>query len=342
MTAEKMRGAVFTDIGELVVKERDVPVLERQDEVILDVQACGICGTDLHILTDPPGQPATLGVVLGHEIVGVVSEIGEDVVRLRPGDRVVVAPNISCGQCVWCQRGLPNHCDHFTTIGIFRDGGLASRVRVPAENCFPISRDVPSHIAALAEPLSTVVNGVRLAQPFPGQSAVVIGAGPAGLMYAALLRFAGTTVIVLEPSEERASLATEMGAAHTIDPTREDPVGAVRDLTDGLGADVVIDAVGSQLPVAMQVVRMAGRIVLFGLGPARSDFAQEDVTRNELTLVGAFIGQAVFADAIRLLEQHTEDFAPLVTHRVGIEELPAAMEEMRAGRTGKVEIEFAR
>src|SRR5215216_7757725 len=342
MAAEKMRGAVFTDIGELVVKERDVPVLERKDEVILDVQACGICGTDLHILTDPPGQPATLGVVLGHEIVGVVSEAGEDVVRLRPGDRVVVAPNISCGQCVWCQRGLRNHRDHFTTIGIYRDGGLASRVRVPAENCFPISRDVPSHIAALAEPLSTVVNGVRLAQPFPGQSAVVIGAGPAGLMYAALLRFAGTTVIVLEPSEERASLATEMGAAHTIDPTREDPVGAVRDLTDGLGADVVIDAVGSQLPVAMQVVRMAGRIVLFGLGPARSDFAQEDVTRNELTLVGAFIGQAVFADAIRLLEQHTEDFAPLVTHRVGIEELPAAMEEMRAGRTGKVEIEFAR
>ncbi len=100
MTAAKMRGAVFADIGELAVMEREVPVLERQNEVILDVQACGICGTDLHILSDPPGQPATLGVVLGHEIVGVVSEVGEDVVSLRPGDRVVVAPNISCGQCV--------------------------------------------------------------------------------------------------------------------------------------------------------------------------------------------------------------------------------------------------
>jgi threonine dehydrogenase-like Zn-dependent dehydrogenase len=199
---------------------------------------------------------------------------------------------------------------------------------------------VPSHIAALAEPLSTVVNGVRLAQPFPGQSAVVIGAGPAGLMYTALLRFAGVTVTVLEPSRERASLATEMGAAYTIDPTQQDPARTVHDLTDGLGADVVIDAVGSQLPVAMQVVRKAGRIVLFGLGPTKSDFAQENVTRNELTLVGAFIGQMVFPDAIRLLEQHAEDFAPLVTHRVGIEELPAVMEEMRAGRTGKVEIEF--
>jgi threonine dehydrogenase-like Zn-dependent dehydrogenase len=182
MTAAKMRAAVFAGIGELAVKERDVPVLERPNEVILDVQACGICGTDLHILTDPPGQPATLGVVLGHEMVGVVSEIGEDVVSLRPGERVVVAPNISCGQCVWCQRGLPNHCEHFTTIGIYRDGGLAPHVRAPAENCFPISSEIPSHIAALAEPLSTVVNGVRLAQPFPGQSAVVIGAGPAGLM----------------------------------------------------------------------------------------------------------------------------------------------------------------
>jgi len=159
-------------------------------------------------------------------------------------------------------------------------------------------------------------------------------------MYTALLRFAGVTVTVLEPSRERTSLATEMGAAYTIDPTQQDPVRTVHDLTDGLGADVVIDAVGSQLPVAMQVVRKAGRIVLFGLGPTKSDFAQEDVTRNELTLVGAFIGQMVFPDAIRLLEQHAEDFAPLVTHRVGIEELPAVMEEMRAGRTGKVEIEF--
>src|SRR5215211_4816830 len=236
-----MRGAVFANIGELAMMERDVPVLERQHEVILDVQACGICGTDLHILTDPPGQPATIGCVLGHEIVGVVSEAGEDVVSLRSGDRVVVAPNISCGQCVWCRRGLRNHCDRFTTIGIYQDGGLAPHVSVPAENCYPISSDVPSHIAALAEPLSTVVNGVRLAQLFPGESAVVIGAGPAGLMYAALLRFAGTTVTVLEPSEVRASLATEMGVAHTIDPTREDPVDAVRDLTGGLGADVVID-----------------------------------------------------------------------------------------------------
>ncbi len=335
-----MRGAVFADVGKLAVMERDVPALERQNDVILNVQACGICGTDLHILADPPGQPATKGVVLGHEIVGVVAKIGEDVVSLRSGDRVVVAPNISCGQCVWCQRGLRNHCENFTTIGIYRDGGLAPYVRVPAESCFPISSDVPSHIAALAEPLSTVVNGVRLAQPFPGQSAVVIGAGPAGLMYTALLRFAGTEVIVLEPSKERAALATEMGASYTIDPTQQDPVDTVRDLTGGLGADVVIDAVGSQLQVAVRVVRKAGRIVLFGLGPTRTDFAQEDVTRNELTLVGAFIGQAVFPDAIRLLEQHVEDFAPLVTHRVGLEELPKVMDEMRAGRTGKVEVVF--
>lgn len=341
MTTAKMRGAVFADIGELVVMERDVPVLERQNEVILDVQACGICGTDLHILSDPPGQPATLGCVLGHEIVGVVSEAGEDVYDLRRGDRVVVAPNISCGQCVWCQRGLRNHCDRFTTIGIYKDGGLAPCVRVPAENCFPISKEVPSHIAALAEPLSTVVNGVRQAQPFPGHNAVVIGAGPAGLMYSALLKFAGATVTVLEPSEERASLATQMGAAQTVDPTREDPIGAVRELTDGLGADVVIDAVGSQLPTAMQVVRKAGRVVLYGLGPAESQLAQGDVTRNELTLLGSYVGQAVFPDAIRLLEQHAEGFAPLVTHRAGIEELSTALDEMRAGRTGKVEIEFA-
>ena len=210
-----------------------------------------------------------------------------------------------------------------------------------AENSFTISANLRSDIPELQETLSTVVNGLRLAQPFPGQYAVVIGAGPAGLMYAATLKLAGATVIVLEPSRERASLATEMGIPHTIDPIQQDAASVVRDLTGGLGADVVVDAVGSQLAGAMQVVRKAGRIVLFGLGPTRTDFAQQEVTRNELTLVGAFVGQAVFPDAIRLLEQYPESFAPIVTHRVGIEELSEVMEEMRAGRTGKVEIEFA-
>ena len=133
--ASTMSAAVFAGVGRLEVLERPVPRVEGAGDVVLDVEACGICGSDLQILSVPPGHPATLGVVLGHEFAGVVSEVGDSVTSLGPGDRVVVEPNISCGQCAWCRRGLRNQCERFTTIGIFRDGGLAPQVRVPAAQC---------------------------------------------------------------------------------------------------------------------------------------------------------------------------------------------------------------
>lgn len=342
-TSDRMPAAVLADVGELALVERPVPTLRRPTDVLLDVQSCGICGTDLHILSVPPGIQATVGVVLGHEFVGVVREAGPEATNLRAGERVVVATNVSCGQCVWCRRGLRNHCENWTTHGIFIDGGLAPHVVVPAANCFPIADHVPSHIAALAEPLSTVVNGAHLADVFPGETAVVIGAGPIGLMFTALLKLAGATVITIEPSDERRRLAVTMGAVRAVDPRPDDPVAIIREATKGLGADVVIDAVGSQLEPALDLVRKAGRIVLFGMNEqARANVAQVRITRDELRLLGGFVGQdtLVFPPAIRLLEQGRINLEPLVTHRIGLPELPEAVEELRAGRAAKVEVEF--
>lgn len=341
--AATMPAAVLADVGTLAVVERPVPALRGPTDVLLDVESCGICGTDLQILSRPPGHPATVGVVLGHEFVGVVREVGPALESLRPGDRVVVAPNVSCGECAWCRRGLRNHCERFTSHGVFVDGGLAPQVVVAAASCFPVAPHVPSHIAALAEPLSTVVNGVRLADPFPGETAAVIGAGPVGLMFVALLKLAGATVIAVEPAARRAELAVTLGADRVVDPRAEDPAGVVRKASEGLGADVAVDAVGTQLPAALELVRKAGRIVLFGMKEqARAEIAQVRITRDELRIYGAFVGQHVFPDAIRLLEQGRIDFEPLVTHRVELNELPAAVEELRAGRAVKVEVEFAR
>lgn len=337
-----MRAAVLADVGTLALEERPVPELQRPGGVLLDVESCGVCGTDLQILSKPPGHPATVGVVLGHEFVARVREAGGEVTSLRPGDRVVVAANVACGRCVWCRRGLGNHCEHFTTHGVFTDGGLAPHVVVPAGSCYPISAHVPSHLAALAEPLSTVVNGARLADVFPGETAVVIGAGPVGLMFLALLRLGGARVISIEPAELRRTIAATMGADRVVDPGAEDPVAVARELTEGLGADVVVDAVGSQLPAAFELVRKAGRIVLFGMKQhARAEISQNRITRDELTLLGAYVGRDTFPDAIRLLEQGRIDLEPLVTHRIALAELPGAVEELRAGRAVKVEVEFA-
>jgi threonine dehydrogenase-like Zn-dependent dehydrogenase len=334
-----MPAAVLADVGTLAVVDRPVPSIREATDVLLDVEACGICGTDLHILSRPPGQPATIGTVLGHEFVGVVRDVGVEVTSLRTGDRVAVAPNVTCGQCAWCRRGLRNHCENWTTHGIYVDGGLAPNVVVPASNCYPIASSLPAHVAALAEPLSTVVNGVRLAEVFPGETVAVIGAGPVGLMFTALFELGGATVIVLEPIERRAALAAGIGADRVIDPTREDAAAVTRELTEGLGADVVVDAVGSQLAAALNLVRKAGRIVLFGMNDrARAELAQVRVTRDELRLLGAFVGQDVFPDAIRLLEQGRLDLEPLVTDRISLEHLPEAVEELRAGRSVKVEV----
>jgi threonine dehydrogenase-like Zn-dependent dehydrogenase len=318
-----MPAAVLADVGKLEIAERGVPTLDGAEDVLLDVAACGICGTDLQILGG--GHPATVGVVLGHEFTGTVADVGEGVTALAPGDRVVVAPNVSCGQCEWCRRGLRNQCVRFTTHGVFVDGGLAPHVRVPASACHPISESLPAHIAALVEPLSTVVHGVRQAKPFPGETALVIGAGPIGLMFVALFRLAGLRVGVVEPSAERTELATRLGA---------EELGDAR-------ADVVVDAVGSQFGAALDRVAKGGRVLLFGVNArAREEIAQERITRDELTILGSFVGQDVFPDAIRLLEGGRLDLEPLVTHRIGLEELPGAVEELRAGRAVKVEVVF--
>jgi threonine dehydrogenase-like Zn-dependent dehydrogenase len=165
---------------------------------------------------------------------------------------------------------------------------------------------------------------MRQLRPFPGESALVIGAGPVGLMFVALLRLAGVRVGVVEPSPERAELARRLGAEEVDGPV-----------------EIVVDAVGSQLTAALRRAARGGRILLFGLNErARGEIAQADITRNELTIMGSFVGQNVFPGAIRLLEAGRLDLEPLVSHRIGLEELPAAVEELRAGRAVKVEVEF--
>jgi 2-desacetyl-2-hydroxyethyl bacteriochlorophyllide A dehydrogenase len=325
-----VKAAVLADVGTLAIEERPEPSV-ADDEVLLDVEACGVCGTDLHILSTPPSHPANVGVVLGHEFVGRVRERGAGVESVGVGDRVAVAPNLWCGECAWCRRGLRNQCERGTTYGIFVDGGLAPLVAVKARACFPISTDLPAHVAALAEPLSTVVHGARQAQAFPGERAVVIGGGPIGAMFCALLTVAGASVTVVEPVRERAELAAALGAVDVVSP---DDVG-------GLEAEIVVDAVGSQLAAALEVVARGGRVLLFGMNEhARAEVAQSRITRDELTVLGSYVGQDVLPDAIRLLEQGRIDFARLVTHRIAVDELPAAIDELRAGRALKVEVEL--
>lgn len=342
LTQPTMVAAIFGGDGLLELRERPVPQLQGAADVLIAVRACGICGSDLEILAVPPGHDATPGVVLGHEFVGVVENVGSGVTAVRPGDRVVVGADVPCGECNWCRQGDRTYCENLMVLGVHADGGLAPYAVVPAAACHPVKAQVADHIAALAEPLATVLRGARRAGVFPGETAVVMGGGPIGLMFTAVLRRAGATVIVVEPSFTRSELARKMGAHLAVDPGSDEFFEALRQATDGCGADVAVDAVGSQLGPAMRAVRKGGKIILFGVNSrAATNVFQHEITRDEIVIVGSVSGQDMLTAAIRILEQEEIDLTPLVTHRITLGELPAAIDELRAGQAVKVEVEFS-
>jgi threonine dehydrogenase-like Zn-dependent dehydrogenase len=337
-----MVAAVFEGPGRLAITERPVPTCNLADDVLLEVEACGVCGSDLLILSNPPGHPATVGVILGHEFVGHVRQIKDGVRGVSVGDRVVVNPDFSCGICPACKSGLPEQCSEFDSIGIFRNGGLARYVVVPAQACFPVSDSISPTRAALAEPLSGVCHALDSLKPSVGESAVVIGAGPIGLCFCAVLHLAGVSPIVaVEPVASRRETATRMGASLSLDPAHPDLERAIRDQLGGDGPDLVVDAVGSQFPLAVSLAGTRARVLLFGINDRSvADVRQVDITRRELVILGAGDGQHAFPESIRLLEGDRLDLSQMISHVVGLEDLPAALEDIATGNAGKVIVDL--
>ncbi len=337
MTEKAMLAAVFEGNGRLAVKEVPVPTVRGDDEVLLRVDAASICGTDVHILEVPPGHPATVGAILGHEYVGTVLEKGPAVEGLEEGDRVVVDPNLTCGRCRYCRMGLPNMCENMTTLGIFLDGGFAAYNVAPSRVLHEISRDVPPETAVFAEPLSCVVNGTEKVCLHPGETVVVLGAGPIGLLFIQVFRAAGAgRIVVSEMAGARAKAAERSGAHVVVDPRRESLRDRVLAET-GIGADVVVDAVGSLLPVALELVRRGGKVLLFGMNQAAApQVAQYYITRHELVVLGTYIAKHTFPPAVRVLESGAIDTSALVTHRVKVSTILEGFEAMRLGEAVKV------
>ncbi|MFB9762509.1 alcohol dehydrogenase catalytic domain-containing protein [Ectobacillus funiculus] len=175
-----MLAGVFEKTGSVALQEKEMPTLKSDLDVKIKVLAASICGTDVHILSDPPGHPATTGIIQGHEYMGEVVEIGKNVKSVNIGDRVIVDPTTTCGSCYFCEIGKPNMCEHSSALGIFLDGGWTSYSVVPSKNVFKISKEVAPEIAVLAEPLSCVIHGSERVNVQPGDSVVIVGGGSNG------------------------------------------------------------------------------------------------------------------------------------------------------------------
>lgn len=336
-----MRAAVFPAPGELLVVARDA-AHAAENQVLVRVEACGVCGTDLHIHRGL--FPARFPLVAGHELAGVVEEAGPGVLHLWPGDHVAVDPNASCGVCRACRRGLGHLCANLSAIGVTADGGFATHCLVPARQAHRIAKDMAFPVAALAEPLACCLHGIERAGIGSGDVVLIIGAGLVGMLMVQLALLQGAAaVVVSEPAARKRETALRLGAHRVVDPAGEDLAQAVRDVTEEVGADVVIECVGGQA-TAQQAIALAGagaRVILFGVAPQSDRIAVSpyELYRREITITGSFVNPFTQAAALSLLQSGRVQVTDLITHRLPLEELPQAFALMESGEATKIVIE---
>lgn len=333
-----MNAVVFMTNKNVELQERPMPAARRTNEVLIRVIACGLCGSDLRTMTDPPQMPCTPNTVLGHEIVGEVEEPGT-VGDFAKGDVVAIVPNYPCRTCFTCKRGLFNLCDNFEHIGSHTDGGLAEFVSVPSEFLHLVPSGLDPYVAALAEPLACVLNGTTRAKWVPGEPVVILGGGPIGLLFLAVAKLSGASpIVVSEPNPVRSQVALDMGADHVVDPTEPDSLERIMKLVGGHGAPTVIDALGTLLESALTLVSKGGEIFSFGVNhDARVTITQAIIVDKEVDIHGVYIARGTFPLALKLLSDHQDLFAKVVSHRIPLSEWERAKSLLMSGQApGKI------
>jgi L-iditol 2-dehydrogenase len=335
--------------GDLRVEDAPIPQAGAGD-LVIRVDSCSTCGTDAKIFRFGHHH-ISLPRVLGHEVAGEVVEVGSDVERWGTGDRVQVIAAIPDGTCHFCRRDQSTVCEDLESIGYQYDGGFAELMRVPGkvlavDGVNRIPEHVPFEQASLTEPLACVLNGQELARVGEGDAVVVLGAGPIGCLHVRLARARGaSTVAIIDVNEGRLELAARAEPDASIDGSKDDPIDAVRKLTDGRGADVVITAtgVGRAQEQALEMAALRGRISLFGGLPKDDSTIRFDsnlVHYRELSLHGAY-GSAPRhnREALRLIAGGEVRVDDLITHRVPLADVGRAIDTVISGTGLKVVVE---
>ena len=347
-----MKAVRFYAPQDIRLEEVETPKI-GPDEILVKVEIALTCGTDVkmyrrgHPLVKPP-------LIFGHEFAGVVAEVGRNVTRFKEGQRIVAANSAPCNTCYFCKIGKPNLCERLleTLIGFSVSGAYAEYVRVPAsivkQNTYELPNNVSFEEAALLEPLACVVNGNAEANIKIGDTVVVIGAGPIGLMHVQLAKISGAkNVICTDLREERLKIAAEVGADTLINASKEDQLKRVKEVTNGLGADVVIEAVG--LPqtweLAVDMTRKAGRTILFGGCPSGTKITLDTqrIHYEDLTIKGVFHHTPLSVKrAYELITSKLFNGRPLITDKMPLSEVEQALQRMIEGKCIKIALQPTR
>lgn len=264
------------------------------EEVLIEVKAAGVCGTDVHIYDWPENivreYKPRLPLVMGHEFAGIVAEVGSQVKNINVGDRVTVMPVLYCGECYFCRDGKQNICDHRPLLGLGTNGAFAQFISVRSMNVFKLDDSVSFELGALSELTCVGLHAIERARLTSGETVMVVGPGPLGFMMAVLAKHSGAACVFvtgLEVDRERLEIAKQIGVT-TIHVEKEDPKKPILDYTGGLGADVVFETAGSSSGVtqSLNLVRKGGRVCILGQGHESTEIPTAMLSFREIELVG--------------------------------------------------------
>jgi L-iditol 2-dehydrogenase len=300
------------------------------DDVLIKVRSCGICGSDVHGLDGSTGRRIP-PIVMGHEAAGEVVAAGANVRDLKAGDRVTFDSTIYCGSCHHCVRGEINLCENRQVLGVSpgeyrRHGAFAELVSVPRRIIYRLPDNLSYESAALIEAVSVAVHAVNLTPIEMGATAAVVGSGMIGLLTIQALRAAGCArVIAIEPDETRLPLARKLGATATVNPKAGDAAAAVREMTGGRGADVVIECVGAQDPIstAIHAVRKGGTVTLVGNVSPKIEIPLQVVVSRQIRLQGSCASCGEYPASIELMSNGAIQVEPLITAVAPLADGPA-------------------
>ncbi len=308
-----MKALVFKKVGRIDLEDIAKPEVTENNQVLVKVAACGICGSDVKILQGKHAYKEN--TVLGHEFCGIVAEVGSQVTNVKVGDRVALDNNPRCGLCDFCRTGFSSQCVELKnrTLGVFQNGGYAEYCIAPEEVCFKLPTEIDDILGTQVETLGTVLNGMNVVQMQPWDSVLVLGCGPIGYLFTELARNIAAQVAVTEIDPFRLSVAKKLGVP-AFDPQACSIEEEVIKLTNGKKADIVVDAVGTQLENAIKYVTPGGKILAFGMDDSvQANIKPYYITRNAVKILGSYIGQNTCLPAIKILKSGKLNMQPFFT-----------------------------
>jgi L-iditol 2-dehydrogenase len=339
-----MKALLLRNYRELEVTEFPTPEI-GEEEVLVRVRACGICGSDVHGFDGSSGRRIP-PLVMGHEASGVVARVGKKVGTFREGDRVTFDSTVYCGQCFFCRRGRVNLCEHRQVLGVScgeyrRHGAFAEFVAVPQHIVYRLPDQLGFQEAALIESVSIAVHATHRTPVRLGDTAVVVGTGMIGLLVVQALRAAGCTrIIAVDIDDFKLARARELGADEGLNAKQVDVASAIAERTEGRGADIAMEVVGAAASVntALSAVRKGGSVTLVGNLAPKVEMPLQAIVTRELSLFGSCSSAGEYPTCIELMARGEIQVRPLITATAPLEDGPAWFDRLYHQEPGLMKV----